>query len=42
MFGKAMRLAGLVVSLAMMSLAQGQTAVGYSEDFQSYGTPSNP
>ena len=37
-----MRLAGLLVSLAMMSLAQGQTAVGYTEDFQAYGTPSNP
>src|SRR5436305_12714433 len=42
MFGKVVRLAGFLFLLATMGLAQTQPTVSYSDDFQSYGTPSNP
>ena len=43
MFGKAVRLAGFIFSLATLGLAQSQQpTVSYSDDFQSYATPSNP
>jgi len=42
MLGKAVRFAGFFFLLATMGLAQTQPTVSYSDDFQSYGTPSNP
>jgi len=42
MFGKRLLLAGFLFLLTTMGLAQTAPSVSYSDDFQSYGTPSNP
>src|SRR5882672_931193 len=42
MFGKRLLLAGFLFLLTTMGLAQTPPSVSYSDDFQSYATPSNP